>query len=133
MLDNARLVRELVELEHRTARGGRDTIDHARGGHDDTVNAVAGAVQLAAEMPAGWRRREQQDGWNVMTTVEAGVIRGWKIVETKLSSYTRTRLPGEPETVREYANDPGPRRWNKRTQAMREKRFASAPKFTAKR
>ena len=59
LLDNTRLVRELVGLERRTARGGRDTIDHARGGHDDTVNAVAGAVQLAAEMPAGWRRRER--------------------------------------------------------------------------
>jgi hypothetical protein len=34
-------------LERRTARGGRDSIDHAPGGHDDLANAVAGAVALA--------------------------------------------------------------------------------------
>ena len=30
--------------EHRTSRIGRDTIDHAPGGHDDLANAVAGAL-----------------------------------------------------------------------------------------
>ena len=34
-------------LERRTARGGRDSIDHAPGGHDDLANAVAGAAALA--------------------------------------------------------------------------------------
>jgi hypothetical protein len=29
------------------ARGGRDSIDHAPGGHDDLANAVAGAAALA--------------------------------------------------------------------------------------
>jgi hypothetical protein len=36
-----------VSLERRTARGGRDTIDHPPGGHDDVANAVAGACTLA--------------------------------------------------------------------------------------
>ncbi|MGI4794054.1 MAG: Arm DNA-binding domain-containing protein [Janthinobacterium lividum] len=30
--------------ERRTARGGRDSIDHAPGAHDNLVNAVAGAL-----------------------------------------------------------------------------------------
>ena len=30
--------------ERRTSRIGRDTIDHAPGGHDDLANAVAGAL-----------------------------------------------------------------------------------------
>jgi hypothetical protein len=38
------LHRELLGLERRTARGGRDSIDHAPGMHDDLANAVAGAL-----------------------------------------------------------------------------------------
>lgn len=44
LLDHPRLVAQLVGLERRTARSGRDSIDHARGGHDDIANAVAGAL-----------------------------------------------------------------------------------------
>jgi hypothetical protein len=47
LLDNDRLVNQLVGLERRTARGGKDSIDHGPGGHDDVANAVAGAVGLA--------------------------------------------------------------------------------------
>ena len=44
LLDVPRLVAQLVNLERRTARGGRDSIDHAPGAHDDVANAVAGAL-----------------------------------------------------------------------------------------
>jgi hypothetical protein len=44
LLDNARLVAQLCALERRTARGGRDSIDHGPGGHDDVANAAAGAL-----------------------------------------------------------------------------------------
>ncbi len=44
LLDNARLRAQLVGLERRTARSGRDSVDHAPGGHDDLVNAVAGVL-----------------------------------------------------------------------------------------
>jgi hypothetical protein len=47
MLENPRLVSQLCSLERRTARGGRDSIDHPQGGggaHDDVGNAVAGAL-----------------------------------------------------------------------------------------
>jgi hypothetical protein len=44
LLDNPRLVNQLVGLERRTARGGRDSIDHAPGAHDDVANAVCGAL-----------------------------------------------------------------------------------------
>jgi hypothetical protein len=45
--DNERLVAQLCSLERRTARSGRDSIDHAPGQHDDLANAVAGAVGSA--------------------------------------------------------------------------------------
>ncbi|SDU29261.1 hypothetical protein [Halopseudomonas salegens] len=38
------LHQQLVGLERRTSRGGRDSIDHAPGGHDDLANAVAGCA-----------------------------------------------------------------------------------------
>jgi hypothetical protein len=38
LLDQDRLVAQLIGLERRTARGGRDTIDHAPGAHDDLAN-----------------------------------------------------------------------------------------------
>ncbi len=38
--------RQLIGLERRTSRSGRDQIDHAPGGHDDRANACAGAVAL---------------------------------------------------------------------------------------
>ena len=46
LLDDARLFAQIVGLERRTARGGRDSIDHAPGAHDDVANAVAGVVDV---------------------------------------------------------------------------------------
>ncbi|MGO9770635.1 MAG: hypothetical protein ACLPSW_13965 [Roseiarcus sp.] len=48
LLDHDKLVAQFCNLERRTARGGKDSIDHAPGGHDDVANAVAGALLLAA-------------------------------------------------------------------------------------
>jgi hypothetical protein len=47
LLDAHRLTTQLCALERRTARGGRDSIDHAPAAHDDVANAVAGALVLA--------------------------------------------------------------------------------------
>jgi len=46
LLDHPKLTNQLVGLERRTARGGKDSIDHSPGGHDDIANAVAGAVSI---------------------------------------------------------------------------------------
>jgi hypothetical protein len=44
LLDSAKLVAQLVSLERRVGRGGRDSIDHPPGMHDDVANASAGVV-----------------------------------------------------------------------------------------
>ena len=44
LLDNARMVVQLLALERRTARGGKDSIDHPPRGHDDLINAACGAL-----------------------------------------------------------------------------------------
>jgi hypothetical protein len=48
LLDHPKLVNQLATLERRTARGGRDSIDHAPGAHDDIANAVGGVVGAIA-------------------------------------------------------------------------------------
>ena len=55
LLGDARLFAQIVGLERRTARGGRDSIDHAPGAHDDLANAVAGVV--AEEYRSCWREQ----------------------------------------------------------------------------
>ena len=47
LLDSERLAQQLSGLERRTSRGGKDVVDHAVGGHDDVVNAAAGALIMA--------------------------------------------------------------------------------------
>jgi len=53
LLDSRRLVAQFVGLERRTARQGRDSIDHAPGAHDDLCNAAAGALVQAAASHGG--------------------------------------------------------------------------------
>ena len=48
ILDLSRLQSQLIGLERRTARGGKDSIDHAPKAHDDLINAAAGALVEAA-------------------------------------------------------------------------------------
>ena len=52
LLDHPKAVNQLCGLERRTARGGKDSIDHAPGTHDDVANAVAGLASLAAIVTA---------------------------------------------------------------------------------
>jgi hypothetical protein len=52
LLDHTRMKSQFVNLERRTARSGKDSIDHADGARDDIANAVAGAV-LAATSKKG--------------------------------------------------------------------------------
>lgn len=56
LLDHDKTVQQIVGLERRVARGGRDSIDHGPGGHDDVANAVAGALVEAAAVSTntGW-------------------------------------------------------------------------------
>lgn len=44
LLDHPTLKNQLLALQRRSIRGGRDSIDHPRGGHDDVANVAAGAL-----------------------------------------------------------------------------------------
>ena len=51
LLDSPALIHQLVALERKTSRSGRDSIDHPRGSHDDLANSAAGALVMAAPQP----------------------------------------------------------------------------------
>jgi hypothetical protein len=48
LLDDARLIAQLVSLERRTGGSGKDAITHPRNQHDDVANAAAGCLVHAA-------------------------------------------------------------------------------------
>ena len=52
LLDDQRLVTQFAGLERTTSPIGKDRIDHGRNGQDDSCNAAAGALVLAATQAA---------------------------------------------------------------------------------
>jgi hypothetical protein len=48
LVDYQRLTMELMQLERRTARSGKDSVDHAPGGHGDLANSCCGVLALLA-------------------------------------------------------------------------------------
>jgi hypothetical protein len=54
LVDNQKLVNQLCNLERRTARGGRDSIDHPPGQKDDCANAVAGLASILTQQPPSY-------------------------------------------------------------------------------
>jgi hypothetical protein len=69
LLDNPRLLAQLCALERRVARGGRDSVDHGPGAHDDLANAAAGALVLAPQV--------QNKPWLEVLRVGTPSERGW--------------------------------------------------------
>ena len=58
LLDIKKLGVQLCGLERRHARGGKDSIDHGPGGHDDVANAVAGALVYASPKVEKWTKED---------------------------------------------------------------------------
>jgi hypothetical protein len=53
LLDHQRLIAQLCGLERRTARGGRESIDHGPHAHDDLCNAALGAIGAVGKSGVG--------------------------------------------------------------------------------
>src|SRR5262249_53691889 len=68
LLDHARLIMQLCQLERHAAGSGKDSVRHPPGGHDDVVNAVAGAIVTALNAAS-------QDVVSVAMPVVAGTLR----------------------------------------------------------
>jgi hypothetical protein len=79
LLDHPKTVAQIAALERRTARGGRDSIDHPPGGHDDLANAVAGLASLLTQQPS-----INYDAINGVTADDPDGLRGWQALRTQL-------------------------------------------------
>jgi hypothetical protein len=81
LLDDARLVAQLCGLERRVARGGRDSIDHGPGSHDDLANALAGVLCNLAQTSVGysdldWVGGPEIENWNMARLALYAASRG---------------------------------------------------------
>jgi hypothetical protein len=84
LLDHPRLVAQLCGLERRTARGGRDSIDHAPGGHDDVANVAAGALVVAAG------QLSKIESWEAWAKVDLGQLgRSQQVLPTSAVLYAQ--------------------------------------------
>lgn len=52
--DHTRLIRQLRGLERRTARSGKDSVDHAPRGRDDIANVVCGLIAIMKDKQRRW-------------------------------------------------------------------------------
>ena len=59
LLDVPQLRTQLLLLERRPRAGGRDSVDHPRGAHDDLANSACGALRLAAKLAFVGQAAEQ--------------------------------------------------------------------------
>ena len=78
LLDHRRMRQQFLALERRTTRGGRDSIDHPPGGHDDIANAVAGAclaaIEHAGAVPAHRLQSRAIDDYDPLATPEENMV-----------------------------------------------------------
>jgi hypothetical protein len=74
LLDSAVLVKQLCNLQRRTAHGGQDSVDHPRGQHDDVVNVaalvlVALSRRAALRIPLGTPVLVHKDGTSTLDSM----------------------------------------------------------------
>jgi hypothetical protein len=96
LLDHPRLVAQLCGLERRTARGGRDSIDHAAGAHDDIINSAAGCLVAVAAVP------DEVERW----------LRAFGDPPSGAATLPRPAPPPEPPTVLQPVLVPVPFAYN---------------------
>jgi hypothetical protein len=110
LLDNERLLHQLVGLERRTARGGRDRVDHAPGAADDMANAACGALVLATTELTSWHRMAIGAARAKAKAEEAALARGaqggqigWPDVQAALEQQRRAEEAERAKAEREAA------------------------------
>jgi hypothetical protein len=136
LLDHPRLVAQLGALERHTARGGRDTIDHAPGGHDDLANVVCGlAILLSVVRPAAsatWGG----DRWGTEDRSPASVITGplvpWYMRVTEDDLLDALRSLGD-EMVDDYKSGKLPRETALRIAVERARQYDELELFMKRR
>ena len=103
LLDHPRLINQLVSLERRTARSGRDSIDHTPGGHDDVANCVAGLCAVTAKPDYYARLLKRSTAASFARTLRSSsaLRRCWRALSEawKTPTYVPGRCPRTPSPV----------------------------------
>ena len=119
LLDNKRLVAQLVNLERRPApSSGHDSVDHPSTGHDDVANAAAGALVglvqghrvrlLTAEELA--RLQAAADGTTVLRRKDQPFFRRYVLEAQPIDAKNRVGLNWPPVNPPPPPPPPSPRR-----------------------
>jgi hypothetical protein len=100
LLDNAKATAQICSLERRTARSGRDSIDHPPNAHDDMANAIAGAVvgmAISRGGAEGWleymRRLSEAEGRSIAAVPNSASEFGYHIGRRTVGAHERVRVP----------------------------------------
>jgi hypothetical protein len=97
LLDHPTMRTQLLALERRSMRGGRDSIDHPRGGHDDVANAAAGALVMVSGVRRG---KKYQAAYGFEGS--GPVITGSNSAEAMRELIQRTKARAEAEAQRDW-------------------------------
>ena len=100
LLDDRRLIAQLLALERRTGGSGKDMITHPRDGHDDVANAAAGAIVHVTRRGqpgfSGWKPHVPEPARLARPVTAVEVIeRGWHACPNGCGWQDRT--PVDPE------------------------------------
>jgi hypothetical protein len=110
--DHAQLLRELRLLERRTARSGKDSVDHGVGGSDDHANALFGAMYVAAKAAARPRTKIVSP---LFYSNRLGWIGDGQANTPPPPGYRRTHEPWRdfvgPDAIYSHWPGSGPREW----------------------
>jgi hypothetical protein len=105
LLDNPRLIAQLCALERRTARSGKDQVDHPRNGKDDLINSGALALVEAALAPKSnaenWIEyyRRVAEGLATAAVPHSAPSFGYKISSPFVDARERVRVPNGISTL----------------------------------
>jgi len=94
LLDNDRLKTQLANLERRTARGGRDSVDHPPRQHDDVVNSALACLVNASD----GSRHEYGYGKSYISVERAPWITDeldWDQIRARVATVKNEDLPPE--------------------------------------
>jgi hypothetical protein len=85
LLDHERSIKQLLALERRTSRGGKDSIDHPSGAKDDIANVIAGVAHelrsgqaLLASISVGDVEKARAAARAIQQAAQLGAT-GWQI------------------------------------------------------
>jgi hypothetical protein len=110
--DHAQLIRELRLLERRTARSGKDSVDHGVGGSDDHANALFGAMYVAVKAAARPRTKIVSP---LFYSKQMGWIGDGQANTPAPPGYQRTHEPWRnfvgPDAIYGHWPGSGPREW----------------------